>query len=233
MNTSLNAFSPAANKAFLFDLNGTMIDDMSYHIHAWHRIFNQLGHPVSLERAKVECYGKNQEVLERVFPARFNDEEKERMGLEKEIQYQKEYRPYLKLIDGLPAFLEESYSSGIKMGIGSAAIMFNVDFVLEGLAIRHYFDAIVSADDVAISKPDPETFIKCAAALQVSPGNCIVFEDSPKGVEAAANAGMHVVVLTTLHEAAEFSRFDNVLCCVPDYRDGLFPRLFEGPGRPF
>jgi HAD superfamily hydrolase (TIGR01509 family) len=223
--------SPAPLNAFLFDLNGTMIDDMSYHIHAWHRIFNRLGHPVSLEKTKHECYGKNQEVLERVFPARFSDEEKEKMGLEKEMQYQKEYSPYLRLIDGLPAFLQAAYNNGIKMGIGSAAILFNVNFVLEGLAIRHYFDAVVSADDVSVSKPDPETFIKCAAALQVPPENCIVFEDSPKGVEAAGKAGMNAVVLTTMHEAGEFNRFNNVLCCVKDYSNGLFSRLSEGFAR--
>ncbi|MCY7311346.1 MAG: hypothetical protein LH619_11255 [Chitinophagaceae bacterium] len=63
-------------KAFLFDLNGTMINDMSYHIRAWHRILNELGASISIERVKEEWYGKNHELLERVFPCRFSEEKK-------------------------------------------------------------------------------------------------------------------------------------------------------------
>ncbi|MCH5598591.1 hypothetical protein MKP09_12070 [Niabella ginsengisoli] len=63
-------------KAFLFDLNGTMIDDMSYHIKAWYRILNDLGAGISIERTKEECYGKNHELLERIFPGKFSFEEK-------------------------------------------------------------------------------------------------------------------------------------------------------------
>jgi beta-phosphoglucomutase-like phosphatase (HAD superfamily) len=58
-------------KAFLFDLNGTMINDMPYHIKAWHRILTSLGADISLERMKEECYGKNEELVERIFPGRF------------------------------------------------------------------------------------------------------------------------------------------------------------------
>jgi HAD superfamily hydrolase (TIGR01509 family) len=71
------------------------------------------------------------------------------------------------------------------MAIGSAAIMFNVDFVIDGLGIRHYFDALVSADNVKKSKPDPETWLTCAKELGIAPSECLVFEDAPKGVESA------------------------------------------------
>ncbi|HZX57537.1 MAG TPA: HAD family phosphatase, partial [Mucilaginibacter sp.] len=63
-------------KAFLFDLNGTMIDDMDFHIKAWHGILNELGANISMARMKEECYGKNDELLERIFPGRFTEEEK-------------------------------------------------------------------------------------------------------------------------------------------------------------
>src|SRR6187551_1388310 len=109
-------------KAFLFDLNGTMINDMPYHIKAWHRILNELGAGISMEKVKQECYGKNHELLERIFPGRFTEKEKDKMSLEKERQYQQEFRPYLQLIHGLDEFLKRSHEAGIKMGIGSAAI---------------------------------------------------------------------------------------------------------------
>ena len=204
-------------KAFLFDLNGTMIDDMGYHVKAWHTILNNLGANISMERTKEECYGKNHELLERIFPGRFSEEEKDAMSYAKEEQYQREFRPHLKLIKGLDQFLENAYQQNIPMAIGSAAITFNIDFVLDGLNIRHYFNAIVSADDVVKSKPHPETYLKCATALQVAPESCIVFEDAPKGVESAANAGMKSVVITSMHTKEEFGAYSNIAGFLEDY----------------
>src|SRR5215510_15748108 len=213
-------------KAFLFDLNGTMIDDMQYHVRAWHRIFNELGANISIERMKQESYGKNHEVIERVMPGRFSEEEKTKMSFAKEKQYQKEFKPHLKLIDGLDVFLEKAYQQNIKMAIGSAAIMFNIDFVLDGLDLRKYFSVIVSADDVSHSKPDPETYIKCAEALNVSPKDCIVFEDAPKGVESAQNAEMRSIVLTILHEQHEFDKYKNIVAFGKDYKDKSLLNFF-------
>ena len=83
--------------------------------------------------------------------------------------------------------------------------------------IRNYFSSIVSADDVKKSKPDPETYLKCADELQVRPQDCIVFEDSPKGVEAAANANMKAVVITTMSKESEFRHFNNILTFISNY----------------
>jgi beta-phosphoglucomutase len=212
-------------RAFLFDLNGTMIDDMSYHIRAWHRILNELGASISLERMKEECYGKNHELLERIFPGRFTLEEKDSMSFQKEKKYQEQFRPYLRLLDGLYDFLVEAHEAGIKSAIGSAAILYNIDFVLDGLNIRQYIDAIVSADHVMNSKPHPETFLKCAEQLQLPSRECIVFEDAPKGAEAAQNAGMDAIVITTLHQPEEFAHLNNIVGYINDYNDPLLKRL--------
>jgi HAD superfamily hydrolase (TIGR01509 family) len=194
-----------------------MIDDMAYHIQAWYQLLNYLGADISYEDVKKQCYGKNDELMERIFPGRFSEKEKENISIEKERRYQQEFRPRMKLINGLDSFLEETYTNDIKMAVGSAAIRYNIDFVLDGLNIRNYFSSIVSADEVRKSKPDPETFLKCADELQVFPQDCIVFEDSPKGVEAAANANMKAVVITTMSSESEFSQFDNILGFISDY----------------
>lgn len=206
-------------KAFLFDLNGTMVDDMHYHIAAWHSILTTLGANISLEKTKAECYGKNDELLERIFPGRFSLEAKIKMGQDKEHKYRQDFLPNLRLLPGLASFLEAAKANNIAMAIGSAAIISNIDFVVDNLHIRHYFDSIVSADNVKKSKPDPETFISCATQLNVAPKDCIVFEDAPKGVESALNANMRCVVLTTMHEAEEFAHFPNVIKIIKDYTD--------------
>jgi beta-phosphoglucomutase len=215
--------------AFIFDLNGTMIDDMHFHAQAWHQILNQdLNANLSWDEVNVQMYGKNSELLFRIFgPDRFSPEEVNNLSIEKERRYQQAYFPHLKLLPGLDLFLAQAQDQGIKMAIGSAAIPFNIDFVLDNLHIRSYFKAIVSADDVKDSKPDPETFLQAAELLGVTPADCVVFEDAPKGVEAAQNAGMPCVVLTTAHAAADFKAYENIICFVEDYTDPLVKVLIQ------
>jgi beta-phosphoglucomutase len=217
-----------AASAFLFDLNGTMIDDMLYHLNTWHQILNEeLGATLSLEEVKAEMYGKNSELLERVFgKTHFSKSQMDKISMEKELRYQEAFRPDLALIRGLPTFLEQARIHHIQMAIGSAAIPFNIDFVLDGLQIRHYFKAVVSADDVMYSKPDPQTYLKAAAMLKKRPSTCVVFEDAPKGVESALRAGMRCVAITTLHAKEEFARFPNILHVIKDYADPYLYALF-------
>jgi beta-phosphoglucomutase len=217
-------------KAFIFDLNGTMINDMEYHNRAWQRLLNEdLEGSFTAEQVKQQMYGKNPEVLVRIFgPDKFSNEEMDRLSMIKEKEYQKEFLPHLKLIAGLTEFLEAAYQKGIPMAIGSAAIPFNIDFVLDNLNIRHYFKTIVSADDVELSKPHPETYLKAAQLLNVPATDCIVFEDVPKGVEAAANAGMKAVVLTTTHEVHEFAVLNNVLHFSANFEGSFFDDLVQG-----
>jgi beta-phosphoglucomutase len=214
--------------AFIFDLNGTMINDMEFHSTAWYDILNdELKAGLTREQVERQMYGKNEELLVRVFgEGRFTGEEMSTISRKKELSYQRAFRPHLQLIAGLPAFLEKADRHHIRMGIGSAAIPFNIDFVLDNLAIRHYFGVIVSADDVRISKPHPETFLRAAEGLGVPPDACIVFEDAPKGVEAAQLAGMKCVVLTTMHGKEEFNAYSNVVGYIADYTDPLLERLF-------
>ncbi len=204
---------------FIFDMNGTMVNDMAYHAKGWFEILTKdLGANLTFEEAKKEMYGKNSELLVRIFGSnRFTDEEMNFWSIEKEKRYQSAYFPHLQLIDGLAQFLEEAYQAQIPMSIGSAAIPFNINFVLDNLQLHHYFKAVVSADDVAISKPHPETFLKAAELMQVPAKNCIVFEDAPKGVEAAANAGMQCVVITTMHPKEEFTQYNNIISFIADY----------------
>ena len=216
------------SKAFILDLNGTMIDDMQYHAKGWYEILNdELQAGLSIEEVKRQMYGKNEEVLQRIFGKDyFTDEEMRALSFEKERRYQKIYAPHLRLIKGLAEFLEQSKHHRILLAIGTAAIPFNIDFTLDTLHIRHYFATIVSADDVSKSKPDPETFIKSAQQLHVDFNDCIVFEDAPKGVEAAMNAGMKSVVITTMHSEEEFVRYNNILFFIKDYTDDRLKELF-------
>jgi len=215
-------------QAFIFDLNGTMVDDMKYHNIAWHSILNDdLNANLTREEVAKQMYGKNEELLDRVFgKGHFTQQQIADISMKKERNYQAAFKPHLQLITGLPAFLEKAKTHDIKLAIGSAAIPFNIDFVLDNLNLRHYFKAIVSADEVAISKPDPETFLLAAKLLDTPTESCLVFEDAPKGVEAAMRANMTCIVLTTMHEKEEFQRYPNVLRYIADYTDPSLEELF-------
>lgn len=208
-------------KAFLFDLNGTVIDDMHYHAEAWYKILNEdLNAGLTWEEVKVQMYGKNDELLVRLFGDKhFTQERINEISMEKERRYQQSYLPKLSLIKGLKEFLDTAKSKGIIMAIGSAAIPFNIDFVIDNLQLRDYFPVVVSADDVTTSKPHPETFLKCAKQLNIHPNDCIVFEDAPKGVESALNAGMKTFVLTTTHPKDDFLQYSNVIGYGNDYSE--------------
>ena len=213
-------------KAFLFDLNGTMIHDMDFHLEVWNRILNEdLKAGLTKDQVKQQMYGKNHELLDRVFGKGTLDEETISLySQRKEDLYQELYRPHLALIPGLEEVLRKADRSGISMAIGSAATRFSIDFVLDNLDLRSCFNAIVGAEDVFKSKPDPEVFLKGAELLGVEPESCIVFEDVPKGAEAALNAGMKAIIVTTTHAPEEFVQYPNVLFIISNYND---PRLIE------
>lgn len=215
--------------ALIFDLNGTMINDMEYHLTAWFEILTRdLGADLSREAVKSHMYGKNEELLNRIFgKGHFTQQQMDEISQLKEKRYQQAFRPHLHLIAGLHAFLQKAEKNHLKMAIGSAAIPFNIDFVLDNLSIRHYFKAVVSANDVTVSKPHPETFLKAAAQLDEIPASCLVFEDAPKGVESALHAGMKCIVLTTMHDKEEFRQYPNIVNYIADYTDPSIDELFE------
>lgn len=202
-------------------MDGTMINNMQYHLLAWERIVAELGSSLQGEPLMAQLYGSNKGVVERVFGiGRFTDVEIQQIGDTKEAYYRELYYPHIKLIEGLPEFLATNHAKGIPMALGTASNMPNINLTLDALNIRPYFSAIVSADDVTKGKPDPETYLQAAAKLGCAPADCVVFEDVPKGVEAAANAGMQAIVLTTTHPPQDFVQFDNVIRFVENY-EGL------------
>jgi beta-phosphoglucomutase len=205
-------------KAYIFDMDGTMVDNMMVHHRAWQRQLAEYGLELTLEEVKAQIHGINEEIIARLFGDRFSPEERRRIAREKEAAYREIFLPELRLIEGLNEFLQHAAALGIPMGIGSAAPPENVDFVLDNLQLRPLFQAVVHSKMVGKGKPDPEVFLKVAEQLQVTPADCLLFEDSPTGVEAGRRAGMPTVVVATTHAPEEFAGFENVVKIVQDFR---------------
>lgn len=204
------------NKAFLFDLDGTLIDTMPWHHKTWELVVQEMGSPLQGEELMKELYGNGAELMNRLVPGRiFTEEEARKIVDAKEERYRSLFGNQIKILEGAREFLDEALRLQIPMGIGTASNQANIDFALDFLNLRHYFKAIVGADDVQLSKPHPETWLKLAELLQKPASVCIVFEDAPKGVEAAQQAGMKAVAITGHYNANDFKGYDNILKIVP------------------
>ncbi len=177
-------------RAFIFDMDGTLVDNMHFHTEAWGKMLAENGVEMNAHDFLVKTAGKtNREILPGVF-GEISDERIAELGERKETLYQELFLPHRKALKGAIEFLEEVRSLGVKMAVATAAPNVNVEFILDGLDLRRFFDAITTAADITNGKPDPEIFLKSAEKLGVEPQNCLVFEDAVGGFEAAHAAGM-------------------------------------------
>lgn len=202
--------------AFLFDLDGTLIDTMPAHFKTWQLVVKEMGSPLEGEALMNQLYGNGAELMHRIVPGlTFTEEEARTIVAAKEERYRALYGNEITVLEGAREFLEQALMKQIPMGIGTASNQANIDFALDKLDLRRYLSAIVGADDVQLSKPHPETWLKLAAELNTPPQQCIVFEDAPKGVEAALAAGMKAVAITGHFSANDFGKYENILQIVP------------------
>ncbi len=206
-------------KGLIFDMDGTMVDNMMVHHRAWQRKLAELGIEMDLGEVKEKIHGVNEEILERIFPGRFSPEERKIISAQKEAAYREIFLPQLRLVDGLSNFLTHCFAEGLPMSIGTAAPKENVDFVLDNLELRSYFRGVVHAGDVIYGKPNPEVFIRAAEAMSQDVTECLIFEDSITGAEAALRAGAEVMILTTTHRQEEFEEFDHIVAFLNNFED--------------
>jgi beta-phosphoglucomutase family hydrolase len=195
--------------AAIFDLDGTLIDNNSYHLQSWLQYLKDMNREMSEEEYKANVNGRtNKDVIEYIYQRKMDDKEAMKYAHEKEAIYRQLYAPYIKPVAGLLELLEKLRSLSIPMAIATSGIQVNIDFLFKHIPIRSYFDVIVNSAHISKGKPDPEIYIKTAELLKVSPAECLVFEDAVVGINSAKAAGMKVVGVLTTHKAEELSGAD-------------------------
>src|SRR5687768_16878779 len=206
-----------ADRAFIFDMDGTLVDNMRHHTEAWRTLIEENGFEFNERKFLVETAGQtNREIIPGVFGAMSNERLSE-LALRKEELYRERYLPHRTPVRGLVDFLDAARGLGIKMAVSTAASPANMAFILDGLDLRKYFGALTTAADVKRGKPDPESFLISAARLGVEPANSLVFEDAFFGFEAARRAGMKAVGLTTVNSAEDLMKTGSVVEVHMDY----------------
>ena len=196
-----------AKKAFIFDLDGVIVDTAKYHFLAWQRLAAQLGiefTPEHNEQLKGVSRVRSLEIILALGNVEASQEEKNEWLLQKNT----EYLAYVEEMDEseiLPGVMQVlDYLKHHKQNIVLGSASKNAKPILEKAKIIHYFDAIVDGNDVSNAKPDPEVFLQGANKVNDSAKNCIVFEDSVAGIQAANLANMISIGIgetEILHEA--------------------------------
>lgn len=185
-------------QAFIFDLDGVIVDTAHYHFLSWKKTASNFGYHLT-EADNEQLKGVNRVVsLERILEWANHSLEPDVFDqtlIDKNEDYLKRIQKITAVdaLEGVPELLYFLRQEEIPVALGSASK--NAPLILKYLELLPYFQALIDGNQVSKSKPDPEVFLKGAEALGVEPQDCIVFEDAAAGVAAAKNAGMQVVGL--------------------------------------
>lgn len=187
------------NIGAIFDWDGVVVDSARLHVESWRQLASEEGHPTPNVPGLGGLGLKNEVVIGKLLGWTQDPVEIKRLMHRKEILFRERLaRGGIDTIPGVVNFLQQLKTAGIPAAVGSSAPRANVVACIESLGLHDLFVASVTAEDVSRGKPDPEVFLKCAAALGLPPSDCVVFEDAPAGVEAARAGGIKVIgVLST------------------------------------
>lgn len=204
----------------IFDWDGVIIDSQDQHEASWVSLGEELGKAISHEQFTGSFGMRNAEILTRVLgwagetePARVR-----MLGDRKEELYREIVR--LEGIEPLPGvreLLTGLRDARIPCAVGTSTPIENVEAVMKLTGLGDgYFSGICAAADVRHGKPAPDVFLEAARRIGRAPGDCVVFEDAPVGIEAARRAGAKVIAVATTHPASALVAADWVVASLAE-----------------
>lgn len=215
-------------KALIFDMDGTMVDSMPHHASSWLTFAQKHGIDLSLDEMMRRAIGRNGLECVRVLLDQPDLDESLAWTMvhEKETLYREIFGPIFKEVAGFKQFATLARSRGLKIGVGTAGDIHNVEFALKHLQMQPAPDAIARGDEGLTGKPTPAIFLEAAKRINMPAEHCIVFEDAPFGIEAARRAGMRAVAICTGHTAEELAG-PHVMAAVANYHELLNSNFLE------
>lgn len=180
-------------KAWLFDLDGVIVETADLHYKAWKRLADSLDIPFG-QKENQELKGvSRRKSLEKILALddRTLPEEEFQQLMDRKNGWYQDYLTDLSpddILEGIPEFLEELQKMDVKLGIGSSSK--NAQYIMDYLQLNDTFEVVIDGTKVENTKPDPEVFLKGAKALGADPSETLVFEDAASGVKAAKAGGM-------------------------------------------
>lgn len=182
-------------KAFIFDIDGTLVDTKRLHIDAWRRTFNELGIDVPADKIQSQLGRRAHEIARLFLP------EEKIKNLDKIVERKRsifrEYYPSITSIPKTKEIFDFLHGKGIKLALATSASRIDTEFYIDTISVRSLAGEVICAEDVKHSKPDPEIFLKAAAGLDVKPEESVVVGDSPHDMAAASKGGMVAIGVLT------------------------------------
>jgi beta-phosphoglucomutase len=214
-------------QGFIFDLDGTIVDNMPYHVRAFDTFLDRHGLPHLTHEMRARIDGKrNRDIFPLIFERALDDEAIRSFADEKEGLYRELSRGRLTPHRGLVALLDAAQAHHLPVALATAAPAANVEHTLSELGLRDRLRVVMRSDQVPRGKPHPDVFLAAADLIGVAPAECVGFEDAPMGVIAVVAAGMTCVALTTNFSIESLAAHG----AVPHHAVRDFEEYLAGPG---
>ncbi len=196
-----------------------MIDSMPSHARSWEVFAQRHGVKMDLAELMRRTTGRTgTECMGELFGRSMSAAQALPLVKEKEQIYRDMFAPIFAEVRGFKAFEEAARALGLRIAVGTAGDIHNVEFALTHLKMIQAPLAIIRGDMGLPGKPEPAIFLEAARAISVPASHTIVFEDAPLGIEAARRADMRAVAICSTHSAAELAG-DHVIVAVKDYEE--------------
>ena len=211
-------------RAVLWDLDGVLVDTGEFHYLAWAAACEKHNIPFSRERFQQTFGMNNWGVLTTLLGKPPEQDFYEQVSLEKELHFREIIHGKAEPLPGVVATLQFLKTNGIRQAIASSAPLENIDVLVDSLALRHYFDAVVSGSQLP-GKPAPDVFLAAARAVDIAPQHCLVIEDAVTGVAGAKSAGMLCLAVTNTNPAEKLRHADYILDSLLELEPGFLEKL--------
>lgn len=218
MDNNTNASTP--EWGVIFDMDGTMVDNLAYHEQAWLEFGRRHQLPITPDFYRAQLHSRSNDVIAHallgpgVSPAQAQS-----LSEEKESIYRELYLPHVRENPGLSRLLDELMECGIPRAAASNSPRVNVELILKALGVRERFNAVVALTDVERGKPYPDLVLAAASELGLPASRCLVMEDSVSGFRAAEAAGAPYIVITIGADRADLKYATQARAVHHDFTD--------------
>jgi beta-phosphoglucomutase family hydrolase len=220
MTAARPALSPAEG-AVLWDLDGVLVDSTRFHYEAYRKLLAECGREIGFDEFRNLIGLRNEAILRRLL-GELPPAEVERLAQRKEELFRELIAGKVEALPGAAGLVRRLHEGGVPMAIVSSTPRANIELILGSLGLAEAFAVVVGAEDARRGKPHPEGFLAAAERLGVPPGDCVVLEDAPEGIEGAKAAGMRCIGVATTRPPERLSEADLVVERLDDPRVEAF-----------
>ncbi len=202
--------------AVIFDMDGVLVDSAAAHLRSWQLLARECGGCVVTREEFDRTFGQqNRDIIPTLF-GEVSNSRMQALADRKEEIYRELIRERAPIVEGAAELVRALHQAGVRLAVGSSGPRENIELVLSAMGVADCISVVVSGEDVARGKPDPQVFALAAKLLGVPEARCVVVEDAPVGVQAARAAGARTAAVLIYHPPEAFDNADCVVARLAD-----------------